>query len=509
MRGMQVAGGWTGRMDAPQTGQPARVPEPGGQALASGRIACRPRLTVLALLLTDLAALTAAHLVAVHGYLLIRGRYDPALYWRLWPALLLFLLAYDVIGLYHGVALYPGAGLGPAEELRRGSIATTTCYILFATAVFLAKTSMSYSRGVFLLAWLLSLAALPSARAILRLCCARRRWWGAPCLIYGSGSTAQRVLRTLIRHPDYGLRPVAMLAPESPHGVGSVGNDLPVLRDEADAARLAARGVHYIIAAVCDLETRTLTGFLEGPGLRFRHVLIVPPDFGLAGIWASSRCIETVLGLEIRQNLLLPLPRACKRLLDIGAAAAVLPIAIPAIAVIAALVRLTSHGPAFYCQTRLGRGGKPFRMWKFRTMHQDADALLAEHFRCHPEARQEWDSTRKLRHDPRVTPLGSHLRRLSLDELPQVWNLLCGTMSLVGPRPIIAAETERYGEIYALYKRVSPGLTGLWQVSGRNALPFPERVALDAFYVRNWSVWLDLYIVMKTLPAVISGEGAY
>jgi lipopolysaccharide/colanic/teichoic acid biosynthesis glycosyltransferase len=142
-------------------------------------------------------------------------------------------------------------------------------------------------------------------------------------------------------------------------------------------------------------------------------------------------------------------------------------------------------------------------------MYQDADGLLRRHLEQSPEARREWERSHKLRHDPRVTPVGRLLRRLSLDELPQLWNVVYGDMSLVGPRPIVAEEVPAYGRLFSLYTRVHPGLTGLWQVSGRNAIPFLERVELDAFYVRNWSVWLDLYVLMRTVRAVLGAEGAY
>ncbi|MBN2451865.1 MAG: undecaprenyl-phosphate galactose phosphotransferase WbaP [Lentisphaeria bacterium] len=469
---------------------------------------CRPRLTALLLAAGDLIVLTLCNAAAVYGYLAIRGRYEPSLYGRLWPCLLLFILAYDVVGLYHGVALYPGAGLGPAEELRRGTIATSTCYVLLTSVTFLAKTSTHYSRAVFLIAWMLSVVALPSLRGVLRHFFARRSWWGASCLVHGCGATAQRMLRILRRHPDYGLKPVALLAPDAPTNRTHI-EGIPILRRQDDVPFLARQGIHYVIAAPCDITTETLLAFIEGPGRHFRHILVVPPDFGHSGIWASARCIETVLGLEIRQNLLLPFPRACKRCIDLAVVLAATPVLLPLTLAIAILVRLTSPGPAFYSQARLGRDGRPFRMWKFRTMDTAAEQILRHHLEANPEAREEWERTRKLRHDPRVTPLGASLRRLSLDELPQFWNVLLGNMSLVGPRPIVQAETPLYGEMMGLYTRVRPGLTGLWQVSGRNAIPFDERVALDAFYVRNWSVWLDLYVLLKTFPAVASGDGAF
>jgi lipopolysaccharide/colanic/teichoic acid biosynthesis glycosyltransferase len=142
-------------------------------------------------------------------------------------------------------------------------------------------------------------------------------------------------------------------------------------------------------------------------------------------------------------------------------------------------------------------------------MVQNADQVLEDYFQANPELRQEWRTERKLRYDPRVTRVGHFLRRTSLDELPQLWNVLRGEMSLVGPRPIVGEEIARYADTYKLYTRVLPGLTGLWQVSGRNNISYPERVNLDAYYVRNWSVWLDIYILLRTIWVVLTGDGAY
>jgi lipopolysaccharide/colanic/teichoic acid biosynthesis glycosyltransferase len=142
-------------------------------------------------------------------------------------------------------------------------------------------------------------------------------------------------------------------------------------------------------------------------------------------------------------------------------------------------------------------------------MVQNADRLLHEYLQQHPELREEWERDQKLRNDPRITRVGRFLRKTSLDEFPQLWNVLLGEMSLVGPRPIVEDEVKRYGSLFALYTKVRPGLTGLWQVSGRNDTTYAERVAMDAYYVRNWSPWLDLYILARTVWVVLFGKGAY
>jgi Undecaprenyl-phosphate galactose phosphotransferase WbaP len=181
----------------------------------------------------------------------------------------------------------------------------------------------------------------------------------------------------------------------------------------------------------------------------------------------------------------------------------------PVIVLLALLVRLDSPGPAFYTQLRVGQGGRLFRLWKFRTMYQNASALLAEHLSANPNLQIEWQHTQKLKNDPRMTRVGSFLRRFSLDELPQLWNILRGEMSLIGPRPCTEDQIPLYGEAFGLYTHVRPGLSGLWQVSGRNNLTFEQRVQLDVQYIRDCSPWLDTWILFKTIWAVLRHDGAY
>jgi Undecaprenyl-phosphate galactose phosphotransferase WbaP len=201
--------------------------------------------------------------------------------------------------------------------------------------------------------------------------------------------------------------------------------------------------------------------------------------------------------------------RIVKRALDIVLILAAAPVLILILAAIAAAVRISSPGPIFFSHRRIRRHGAFFTMWKFRTMCGNSAEVLERHLASNPQARAEWKKTHKLKRDPRVTAVGEFLRRTSLDELPQCWNVLAGSMSLVGPRPIVAAEVEKYGEFFADYCMVKPGITGLWQVSGRSACTYPERVQLDRQYARSWSLWGDLKILIKTLPSVVNQDGAY
>lgn len=171
---------------------------------------------------------------------------------------------------------------------------------------------------------------------------------------------------------------------------------------------------------------------------------------------------------------------------------------------VAALIRLVMGGPVIFAHERVGFGGRTFACYKFRTMTADSDAMLAHYLAGNPQAAAEWHTTRKLLNDPRVCCLGSILRKSSIDELPQLYNVLRGDMSLVGPRPVVPDELERYGSHAREYLKARPGLTGVWQTSGRNRVSYRRRVALDCFYARRWSLWLDLILLVKTIPAVLS-----
>jgi lipopolysaccharide/colanic/teichoic acid biosynthesis glycosyltransferase len=200
--------------------------------------------------------------------------------------------------------------------------------------------------------------------------------------------------------------------------------------------------------------------------------------------------------------------RHVKRIFDVSTAFVLVLLLAPLLLAIAALVRGADGGPALFRQVRIGKGGKPFRCWKFRTMSSDAERALQEFIEANPDAAREWRENQKLSHDPRITRIGSFLRKSSLDELPQLFNILVGDMSFVGPRPIVVDEIERYGEAFSHCFSVQPGLTGLWQVSGRSDCGYASRVALDGRYVAEWHLLLDIEILVKTVPAVLLQKGS-
>ena len=251
--------------------------------------------------------------------------------------------------------------------------------------------------------------------------------------------------------------------------------------------------------------------FVEQLSLRYGDVDIVSPMRGLplVGAQATHYFGHDVLTLRLYNNLARPWPRLIKRAFDLVVISALLVVSAPLFAFIAWRIRSDGDGgPVFYGHTRIGQGGESFKCYKFRSMVPNADALLAHILETDPVARAEWESDHKLQDDPRITPIGHWLRKTSLDELPQLWNVLRGEMSLVGPRPVVTEELARYGKHLVYYTEGKPGMTGLWQISGRSNLDYRRRVYLDCWYVKNWTIWYDIVILLKTMKVVLMRQGA-
>ncbi len=484
---------------------PARASAHEGALSRTGRWSGNRLATHASILIADLMAFWVAFISAVWIRHAFGGQFIPSDYWRF----LLLLPGFTVV--FAAMGLYPGVGIHPVRELRGIAYANSIVYLIMMAGTFLSKTGTLYSRLAFTGAWALSVVLVMLFRNLVRTMLGRKNWWGLPVVVFGAGAAGTRLVELLRRQPSLGLKVAAILDddPAAQTRKGSGGSP-PVIGSLSLAPLLAEQwGINYAIVAMPGVEPDRLGDILSRYAQRFAHFLVIPNISSLGMLWGSTRDFGGILGLEIPQNLLHTLPRVTKRFFDLLLAVLAGVVLLPLLVLLAMVVRLTSRGPAIYSQLRIGRGRRRFRAYKFRTMQWNADTLLAEHLECFPEKKQEWRAKRKLRHDPRLTPVGRLLRRTSLDELPQLWNVLRGDMGLVGPRPIAEEELARYGQSKELNESVLPGITGLWQVSGRNDTTYEERVRLDEYYVRNWSVWLDLWIVGRTVRSVITGEGAY
>jgi Undecaprenyl-phosphate galactose phosphotransferase WbaP len=427
--------------------------------------------------------------------------YPLASYFQLLPLVVMVLGAFFLQGLYPGVLLHP------AEEIRRIAVSITIVFLLMACTVFLWRTGEDYSRSVFLVSWAAGAPMVLLSRSLLRQRLKRFEWWGVTSVILGSGVPAQRVARTL-RDGRWGMKVIGMLSDDPP---GAWPSDLPPVVGPISAAPGFSKEhlSHYAIIAMPEKSAMEIRHLVQDWCHGFRHVLLMPDMPGICSLGLTAREVGGEVGFEMKQRLFQRIPSVAKRTLDLLISVLGISILSPVFILLALAVKLTSKGPICYGQVRYGKNGKIFRAWKFRSMVPNADRLLADHLVTHPEDLFEWQRNHKLKNDPRVTPIGHWLRRLSLDELPQLFNVLAGQMSLVGPRPIVKDEIEKYGRRYGLYSRVRPGITGLWQVSGRNNTTYEERIALDEYYVHNWSVWFDAYILLRTIKTVLRGEGAY
>ncbi len=462
----------------------------------------RPRLTAIFLLISDLATLVFAGTLSVGLRGSLDGGFNPASYLPLWPVVGLFVLVYTLNGLYSGV------GVAPAEELRRLTLATTLVYLVLGAATFLFKEGNTYSRAVFLLAWVLSVVLVPLGRALVRHVFAHRPWWGHPVVVLGAGKTGRMLVRALKRNPGLGFKPVAVLD-DNPEKHGTL-EGVPVVGGVELAPTLASElRIQHAIVAMPGVPREKLLRILEGYGGVFPHVVLIPDLFGFSSLWISATDLGGVLGLELRQRLLLRGPQRVKRAVDLSLTLLGGLLTLPLFLLVAIWIKLDSPGPVFYLQERLGKDGRRFMAIKFRTMYQNAEERLHQLLEQDPALREEYELFHKLKDDPRVTRAGRLLRKLSLDELPQLWNVLKGEMSLVGPRAYLPRELPAMVGTERIILRVLPGVTGLWQVSGRSEISFRGRLEIDIYYVRNWSIWLDLYILARTVWVVLFGRGAY
>jgi Undecaprenyl-phosphate galactose phosphotransferase WbaP len=418
---------------------------------------------------------------------------------QFWPILLLFLTLYCLCG------FYPGTSVSPVDEVKRISIANASAFIFVSWVLALHRAQFSLQLEC--LAMCAGVAiTLFTLRSAVRKVGSKFRWWGYPVALFGNGDAALFILRKLKSQPWLGLNPVVLVTDQIP---SAQLEGVTVCRFR-HLHRISSSGVRHAVVAAPELSERQFGEVLEHSGNAFPHVIIIPDTHFVWKADSYTRHVTGgVLGLQVRNNLLCRKSRLAKRVIDLAFCAAMLPALLPLMAIIALAIAIESGFPLFYSQKRLGHGGRAFRIWKLRTMVRNASEVLQRTLNSDPDLRKEWAENHKLRNDPRITRVGRLLRRTSLDELPQLWNVVKGDMSLVGPRPIVEAEIARYHDAYSTYRKTIPGLTGLWQVSGRNRTTYAERVAYDTYYVRNWSVWLDIYLLLKTVTVVLTGYGAY
>jgi Undecaprenyl-phosphate galactose phosphotransferase WbaP len=411
------------------------------------------------------------------------------------------------VGLRAVLGLYPGYGLGQVEELRRQSFASIVTITILAIFTFEDGTLSSY---ILFFAWGLGLLVLaPLTRQVVKRAMREAGLWGKPVVVVGADKAGAHVLKVLQQEQDLGFNPLAVfdnrVAP-----MGGTLEGVPYGGTLSEAVDLGTKhGIDTVIFAMPNTRREHLVKFVNMASLNFQHVMVIPNLGGITNCMVVARDLAGTFGVEIKYNLLDPWAQRAKRMLDIVATLIGGALILPLILSLCLLVRMESRGPVFYKDQRMGRNGRLFSCVKFRTMVLDAEDLLQQLLAEDEKLRNEYLKYHKLRDDPRVTRVGRFLRKTSLDELPQLWNVLRGEMSLVGPRPYLPRESEDIGKTQKEILRVTPGITGPWQVAGRNHTSFSERVHMDASYVRDWSIWLDILLLADTAWCLLFNRNAY
>ncbi len=451
------------------------------------------RLRVFALMVADALCLFVAWAIVVLGYDVIFGikGYTPIHYLRLWPIIPCFLVINSVLRLYHGNVLYPSMPLDPVEEFRRLCFSSVFLHLLLMSFWGFTRQNGAYSRLVLICACFLTVLFAQSFRNIVRALLFRAHIGQIPVALSGSTQAAQNVAAVIDKNAYLGLKVVLSF-------------DEKQLRDVVPKSK-----EHDVQILLACQDERFFRAQMREFSSWFTHIEYLP-RFEIFPIFAGHAIsFDGIGGLEMVNQRRMKFCRVQKRLLDYFLATLAFILALPFFIVIPILVKLSGKGPVFYRAERLGRYGRPFKIWKFRSMYADADQRLDALLKSDPALAAEFAANFKLCNDPRVTPIGRILRKTSLDELPQLFNVFTGEMSLIGPRPIVQAEVSYYGEDYELFSQAKPGITGLWQCSGRSDTDYARRVALDVYYILNWSPWMDLWICVRTAISVLFLKGAY
>lgn len=460
-------------------------------------------LRIACLMLADAICIGFFWLLATLGYWAVaKVGYHPVDYIRIWPIIPLYVGINILFRLYHGSVLHPSLPQSPSEELRRLFCSSILTHVLVMAVLGFSRQELDWSRLIMVLSGFCVAVFSQSFRGVARVLMRKAGVGQIRMVLMGSGAVAWEIANGLSSSSYYGISVVGYFGREKE----SCGLSIPRLGDIRDAVKVSRRlGVRRLLFCedqrIYKCQMRELTTW-------FTQIEYFPELSAFPILGARPLSVEGLGGLEMvnltgMRSILLQ-----KKLLDWGFSIIAAIVSVPLIGVLAILIKLTSRGPVFYRQHRLGQGGRPFKIWKFRTMYMDADRRLKDLLKGNSALKKEWKTFHKLANDPRVTSFGKFLRRTSLDELPQIINVFAGEMSLIGPRPIVEDEVAYYGDRYAVFARAKPGITGLWQSKGRSDTDYARRVSLDVYYVLNWNIWLDLWILKRTVGTVLMMKGA-
>lgn len=475
----------------------------------------RVRLTKLFLLFSDVLALALSALMATLAAVAAAGavNFDRWMFSQS-SARYLAWMGVGILGLILFLSRYQHYSERKPFWTELGEIFNNVFWLALMDMALMSAARWNASRLWWLLTWIFAAALIPLFRTLGRRWLTRLGWWQRPTVLIGNGPNAKEAIQALRSEPQLGFEVL---------GCVDVGSGLDCLGSEASEASLPTglvgeqvhelaghAGLQVVVAVEHDQSQQREKWLRQLARWKVQDVCVIPamrgiPLYGTDISWFFSH--EVAL-LRVRNNLKRWPARLTKRLFDLLASSLLLLLLSPLMIYLATRIR-EDGGASIYPHQRVGRDGQAFPCFKFRSMVVDAQYRLEGLLASDPELRAQWNRDHKLKEDPRISAVGNFLRRTSLDELPQLWNVLRGEMSLVGPRPIVESELEKYGDDADYYLMVRPGITGLWQVSGRNDIDYDKRVYLDTWYVKNWSLWYDIAILFKTVRVVLKRDGAY
>ncbi|MCR4734778.1 MAG: undecaprenyl-phosphate galactose phosphotransferase WbaP [Treponema sp.] len=411
--------------------------------------------------------------------------------------------------------LYPGIMIPASEEVRAYIISSFISFIvIFLSIVISTLSGFNFTRIIiresqklqiciaFLIAFIFSAILLPAFREMAKRFFCKFKWYGVPAVIYSTNNSYKEIADKLLKNKYLGYKPAVII--ESGPDFENDYCEIPIFSAYNEDIIDQIHKYNVKTAIMCDYkgDTRPIMNC-------YRYTISVSSKQTSFTSTQQLKDIGGIIGFSSIHNLTFGINIFLKRLLDIGLIIFFSPFLIPIFLILMILVKVTSKGPIFYGHKRVGKNGKEIKCWKFRSMYKNSQEMLEEILANDPVRREEWERDRKFVDDPRVTKFGKFLRKTSLDELPQLINILLGQMSFVGPRPVTKDEIAKYGDYADYVLSVIPGLSGMWQISGRSETSYEERIAFDTYYIQNWSIWLDIWIIIKTVWVVLKGKGAY
>ncbi len=419
-----------------------------------------------------------------------------------------------ILILFTANGLYPGIMNSPTEDIKHYFGCTFFSFIAIILTAYVAKineyavlekifedsTTIAISIS-FLIALPICTFALPALRECAKHYFSRFKWWGVPVVIYCDKDGSNYIIEKLSRLKYLGYHP-ALIINSSAKEVSEF-NNIPVY-PPSDEIHKIIKDYNIKQAIISDYQ-----GDMSYVMSAYRYTTTVAKNQTFFTNTQQLKDIGGIIGFSSIHNLTFKRNLFIKRFIDILAILITLPFVLPIMIILGFLTKITSKGPIFYGHKRVGKNGKEIKCWKFRSMCINSQEILEQILATDPVRRAEWEKDRKFLDDPRVTKFGKFLRKTSLDELPQLFNIFLGQMSLVGPRPVTEPELVKYGEYKDYVLTATPGLTGMWQVSGRSDTGYEERISFDTYYIQNWSIWLDIWIPIKTVWVVLMGKGAY